>query len=365
MTVKCPSCRNRYWHDRKCTACGWIWNPQGLEPTGQTGAPLGIEALTGVQDTEMVVPKAKPPKQVGATLDSALARQVRAKKNLALVEVQLTTVQQKMEEARAEMASSDKAVNEARQLAVQDTVIFADDEVLEKALRMLPQQQTLDSAAREALARMTDAPTSMRAMQQMQQQGPTPKAVLREAVRQAENTAVGESPQDPTTQQTSCGKDWRTTLARSGRRSTRSSGADPSRRSTTDLLPTEGRESAGGRSRQTEDNCKQRPDSSEAPNLLPPTEATADAIEQLYQTGGEAQKRTDGAFEDTTHSLKSDVRQKRCAHAHPRRETMSATATSQPCWYHRTACRYSRNGYNCGRTRGFTLPSQSPGCRPR
>ena len=43
--------------------------------------------------------------------------------------------------------------------------------------------------------------------------------------------------------------------------------------------------------------------------LLPPTEATADAIEQLYQTGGEAQKRTDGAFDETTHSLKSDVRQ--------------------------------------------------------
>ena len=43
--------------------------------------------------------------------------------------------------------------------------------------------------------------------------------------------------------------------------------------------------------------------------LLPPTEATADAIEQLYQTGGEAQKRTDDAFEGTTHWPKSDVRQ--------------------------------------------------------
>ena len=43
--------------------------------------------------------------------------------------------------------------------------------------------------------------------------------------------------------------------------------------------------------------------------LLPPTEATADAIEQLYQTGGEAPIRTDDAFEGTTHWLKSDVRQ--------------------------------------------------------
>ena len=69
-----------------------IRNPQGLEPTGQVGAPPGIEAPTEVQDTEMVAPKAKPPKPVGATLDLALARQARVKKNLALVEVQLTTI---------------------------------------------------------------------------------------------------------------------------------------------------------------------------------------------------------------------------------------------------------------------------------
>ena len=43
--------------------------------------------------------------------------------------------------------------------------------------------------------------------------------------------------------------------------------------------------------------------------LLPPTDATADAIEQLCQTSDEAQKRTDGAFQETTHWLKSDVRQ--------------------------------------------------------
>ena len=44
-------------------------------------------------------------------------------------------------------------------------------------------------------------------------------------------------------------------------------------------------------------------------NLLPPTEATADAIEQLHQTSNDAQKRTDGEFEAPTHSFKSDVRQ--------------------------------------------------------
>ena len=63
---------------------------------------------------------------VGATVNSALARQARAKKNVVLVDLQLTSTQQKMEEAKTEMAAADKSVNEARQLAVQDTSMFAD-----------------------------------------------------------------------------------------------------------------------------------------------------------------------------------------------------------------------------------------------
>ena len=126
----------------------------------------------------MVVPKAKPPKPAGATLDSALARQARAKKNFCSRGGTADGDAAKMEEARAEMASADKAVNEARELAVQDTVIFADVEVLVQALRMQPQQKTLDPAAREALARMSDAPTSMRSMQQAQQQEPTPTTLM-------------------------------------------------------------------------------------------------------------------------------------------------------------------------------------------
>ena len=89
-----------------------------------------------------------------------------------------------MEKARAEVALADKAVNEASQLAVQDTVIFADVEVLVQALRLQPQQQTLDPVAREALARMTDALTSMTAMQQVQQQGPTPITPMAPTVTQ-------------------------------------------------------------------------------------------------------------------------------------------------------------------------------------
>ena len=110
--------------------------------------------------------------------------------------------------SESEMALAEKAVNEARQLAVQDTVIFADVEVLVRAMRLHPQQQNLDPAAREALARMTGALTNMRAMQQAQQQVSTPitpmtptvtkgtepfqelqvtqEAVLREGMRQAD-----------------------------------------------------------------------------------------------------------------------------------------------------------------------------------
>ena len=43
--------------------------------------------------------------------------------------------------------------------------------------------------------------------------------------------------------------------------------------------------------------------------LLPPTETTADAIEQLYQTSDAAQKRTKAAFEPFAQFPKSDVRQ--------------------------------------------------------
>ena len=47
----------------------------------------------------------------------------------------------------------------------------------------------------------------------------------------------------------------------------------------------------------------------QSPKLLPPTEVTADAIEQLHQLSDDAQKRTDDAFEGTTHWLKIDARQ--------------------------------------------------------
>ena len=133
VTWKCPVCRNKHWQDRRCTTCGWLWTLQGFEPVGQPGALPEIEAPTEILDAEIAIPKARLARPVGATLDSALARQDRAKKNLGLVEVQLTAAQQKMEEAKTEMAAADKSVNEARQLAVQDTSIFADAEVLVQA----------------------------------------------------------------------------------------------------------------------------------------------------------------------------------------------------------------------------------------
>ena len=52
-------------------------------------------------------------------------------------------------------------------------------------------------------------------------------------------------------------------------------------------------DSRGLRRQQTEDNCGTAARLVRGFKLFPPTEATADAIEQLCQTGGEAQK-TDG-----------------------------------------------------------------------
>ena len=59
-----------------------------------------VEAPTETQDADVAIPNARPARPIGATLDSPLARQTRAKKNLALVEVQLTAAQQKTEEAK-------------------------------------------------------------------------------------------------------------------------------------------------------------------------------------------------------------------------------------------------------------------------
>ena len=64
------------------------------------------------------------------------------KRTLTLVEVQLTAAQQKMEEAKAEMAAADM-----RQPSVQDTSI----EILVQALRLQPQEQPLNAATREDL----------------------------------------------------------------------------------------------------------------------------------------------------------------------------------------------------------------------
>ena len=149
----------------KTSSAGWVWTPQGLEPVGQHGGPQGIE----IQYTETTVLKARPTRPVGATLDSALARQARAKKNLALVEVQLAAAQQKMEEAKTEMAAADGSVRRARQLAVQDKSIVADAEVPAQALRLPPQQQGLVANAPKPLRGLTEALTSMRARQKEKQ----------------------------------------------------------------------------------------------------------------------------------------------------------------------------------------------------
>ena len=76
-------------------------------------------------------------------------------------------MQQKMEEARKEVAAADEAVFEARQTPVQDTSLFADAEVPVEAPKIPLQPHGLDPRTR---ARMTEAQNRMKAGQQQQQQ---------------------------------------------------------------------------------------------------------------------------------------------------------------------------------------------------
>ena len=198
-------------------------------------------------------------------------------------------MQQKMEEARAEMASVDKAVNEARQLAVQDTVIFSDVEVLVTSIAAAAPATNPrsggtrsvsenDGCANEHEGNATSAAAgadaddaddadshsgngafskSCRSLGKQCCEKPWDK--LRTLQLDKARKAQGHPWRDASvSQQKGCGKDWRTTLARSGRRSTRSSRADSSRRPTTDLLPTEGWEGAAGR-RTPSSNARRTP----------------------------------------------------------------------------------------------------------
>ena len=118
-------------------------------------------------------------------------------------------VQQKVEEARKEVAAGDQA----RQTAVQDTSLFAGAEVL---VEIPPQPHGLDPRPRDALTSMMEVLNNMKARQQQQQpqqaqipglpltptvtQGSEPfkglpvtqEADLMQAIRQAQSSASGQ-----------------------------------------------------------------------------------------------------------------------------------------------------------------------------
>ena len=90
----------------------------------------------------------------------------------------------------------------------------------------------------------------------------------------------------------------------------------------------------GGRRRQqTEDNCRERPDSSEAPNSSRQRKRRLMRLNSSTRRAVKPKQRTDGAFEETTHWLESDVKQqhvlphvrdaKRQAHPRPSGERHS------------------------------------------
>ena len=168
--VEMPSCRNKYWRNHRCYVAG---NGPRSHHTSrrkrwQITTHSNSDNVLG-QDHEMIpAPKAKPVRPVGAMLDLALARQARATRALAQVEVQVEIVQQKMEEAQREVAAADQAVADARQTAVEDVSLFADAEVLVEALKVPAQPRGLDQRTRDALERMTEALNQMKARQPQQ-----------------------------------------------------------------------------------------------------------------------------------------------------------------------------------------------------
>ena len=128
----------------------------------QITTPSNSDNVPG-QDQEMIpAPKVKPVRPVGAMLDSALARQARATRASCQVGFQKEIVQQKMEDAQRVVAAADQGV--------QDTSLFADGEVRVEALKIPPQPHGLDTRARGALTRMTEALNNMKVRQQQQQQ---------------------------------------------------------------------------------------------------------------------------------------------------------------------------------------------------
>ena len=156
---QCDMCDGRNWQGWNCANCGWEWKNAGH--TRDTPQILPAQKVAEDQDTEMLkcnpcltetmrtealtipTPKATP---IGARLDSALARQARARRAYETARKMLNMAKQRMEETTTEMERADAAVENVKKKVGPATRMASDV--------VKPHLSTLSSEAADLIARI-------------------------------------------------------------------------------------------------------------------------------------------------------------------------------------------------------------------
>ena len=162
---QCDMCNGRRWKGWNCANCGWEWKAAGQARDSQQTLPTPDTAEE--QDTEMLTcnpcqtetmrtealttptPKAAP---IGARLDSALARQARARRAYETAQNMLIMAKQRMEEATTELERADAAVENAKKKVGPATGMATDVVTLLSMLK--PHINILSTDAAELVARI-------------------------------------------------------------------------------------------------------------------------------------------------------------------------------------------------------------------
>ena len=162
---QCALCSGRNWRGWNCANCGWEWKTAGQA----RDAPQNLPAQDTAEDQDTVmqisnpyqtetmrtetstipIPKAAP---IGARLDSALARQARARRAYETARKMLTMAKQRMEETTTEMEQADAAVENAKKKVGPATGMASDVATLLDMLK--PHLNALSVNAADLVARI-------------------------------------------------------------------------------------------------------------------------------------------------------------------------------------------------------------------
>ena len=163
---QCDMCDGRNWKGWNCANCDWGgWKTAGhARDTPQILPPHDVAedqdtemlncnpCLTETRRTEALTiptPKAAP---IGARLDSALARQARARRAYETARKMLNMAKQRMEETTTEMERADAAVENAKKKVGPATGMASDVVTLLNMLK--PHSNTLSSEVADLVARI-------------------------------------------------------------------------------------------------------------------------------------------------------------------------------------------------------------------